>query len=541
MPGNGAGRNVIVGSGDGLMAGGDDEFLFKEEGPEVPVAPDMSVSRQPWLILIVDDDPEVHAMTRLVMKKFTYRGRPVQFLSAYSAEEALGILRNDPGIAMILLDVVMETDDAGLRLVPRIRDELGNSQVRIILRTGQPGQAPEDDVIHGYDINDYKAKTELTAQKLGTATVAALRSFEHITELIRSRQGMERIIDASGSLFALRAIDRFAEAVLRELARVLNAPVDGLVCVPRGNARADAQILAASGRHADSIGLPLGHSVDPGLAAKVMDVLRARQHHFDDNDAILWLRTTDGRDAVACLHVGRPLDQLERKLAEVLGAKIAIGFDNLHLYEQVKRSHKAAVIALAGLAEYKDPDGGGDHGLRLSRLVTEIAFAMRSQEGWDTTIDDDFLDQITMGAMLYDIGMVGVPDSVIRKDQLLDETERQQMEQHCERGAAILEKASRLVEGSNYLSFGAAIARAHHERWDGSGYPAGLSGTDIPAAARIVAVADVYDALTHRRSWREAVPLADALKTIGDGAGTLFDPTVVAAFFKVRQSRGRMR
>ncbi|MBP7336064.1 DUF3369 domain-containing protein [Niveispirillum sp.] len=530
-----------MGSGDGLMAGGDDEFLFKEEGPEVPVAPDMSVSRQPWLILIVDDDPEVHAMTRLVMKKFTYRGRPVQFLSAYSAEEALGILRNDPGIAMILLDVVMETDDAGLRLVPRIRDELGNSQVRIILRTGQPGQAPEDDVIHGYDINDYKAKTELTAQKLGTATVAALRSFEHITELIRSRQGMERIIDASGSLFALRAIDRFAEAVLRELARVLNAPVDGLVCVPRGNARADAQILAASGRHADSIGLPLGHSVDPGLAAKVMDVLRARQHHFDDNDAILWLRTTDGRDAVACLHVGRPLDQLERKLAEVLGAKIAIGFDNLHLYEQVKRSHKAAVIALAGLAEYKDPDGGGDHGLRLSRLVTEIAFAMRSQEGWDTTIDDDFLDQITMGAMLYDIGMVGVPDSVIRKDQLLDETERQQMEQHCERGAAILEKASRLVEGSNYLSFGAAIARAHHERWDGSGYPGGLSGTDIPAAARIVAVADVYDALTHRRSWREAVPLADALKTIGDGAGTLFDPTVVAAFFKVRQSRGRMR
>lgn len=532
---------MIVGSGDGLMAGGDDDFLFKEEGPETPVAPDMSAPRQPWLILIVDDDPEVHAMTRLVMKKFAYRGRPVQFLSAYSAEEALEILRNDPGIAMILLDVVMETDDAGLRLVPRIRDELGNSQVRIILRTGQPGQAPEDDVIHGYDINDYKAKTELTAQKLGTATVAALRSFEHITELIRSRQGMERIIDASGSLFALRAVDRFAEAVLRELARVLNAPVDGLVCVPRGNARMDAQILAASGRHADNVGLPLGHSVDPELAAKVMDVLRSRQHRFDDRDAVLWLRTSDGRDAVACLHVGRPLDPLERKMAEVMGAKIAIGFDNLHLYDQVKRSHKAAVIALAGLAEYKDPDGGGDHGLRLSRLVTEIAFALRSQEGWDTTIDDEFLDQITMGAMLYDIGMVGVPDSVIRKDQALDEAERQQMEQHCERGAAILEKASRLVEGSNYLSFGAAIARAHHERWDGSGYPAGLSGTGIPAAARIVAVADVYDALTHRRSWRDAVPLADALKTIGDGAGTLFDPTVVAAFFQVRQARGRTR
>ncbi|MFV3128633.1 DUF3369 domain-containing protein [Niveispirillum sp. KHB5.9] len=523
------------------MVAGDDDFLFKEEGPELPATGDVTAPRRPWLILIVDDDPEVHAMTRLVMKKFTYRDRPIQFLSAYSAEEALGILRNDPGIAMILLDVVMETDDAGLRLVPRIRDELGNTQVRIILRTGQPGQAPEDDVIHGYDINDYKAKTELTAQKLGTATVAALRSYEHITELMRSRQGMERIIDAAGSLFALRAIDRFAEAVLRELAHVLNTEPNGLVCVPRGNARTDAQILAASGRHSDSVGLPLGHSVEPDLAAKIMEVLRSRQHRFDDQDAILWLRTADGRDAAACLHVGRPLDGLERKLAEVLGAKIAIGFDNLHLYEQVKRSHKAAVIALAGLAEYKDPDGGGDHGLRISRLVTEIAFALRSEEGWDTVIDDEFLDQITMGSMLYDIGMVGVPDSVIRKEQHLDDEERHQMELHCERGAAILEKASRLVEGSNYLSFGAAIARAHQERWDGSGYPHGLSGTDIPAAARIVAVADVFDALTHRRSWREAMPLADALKSIGEGAGTLFDPTVVAAFFKVRQARGRTR
>ncbi|MFV3077093.1 DUF3369 domain-containing protein [Niveispirillum fermenti] len=517
-----------------------DEFLFHEETPESPVAVGPQVDR-PWLILIVDDDPEVHAMTRLVMKKFVYNGRPLQFLSAFSAAEALQMLAKDPGIAMILLDVVMETDDAGLRLVPLIREDLGNSQVRIILRTGQPGQAPEDAVIHAYDINDYKAKTELTAQKLGTATVAALRSYEHITELERSRRGMARIIDAAGSLFTLRAIDRFAQAVLGELAQVLDVAADGFVCVTRGIARNDAQILAASGRYADLAGMPLGYSADPALSAMVMAVLNGRQHHYDDQRLILWLRTADGRDAAACLHVGRPLDGLERKLAELLGTKIAIGFDNLHLYEQVRRSHKAAVIALAGLADYKDPDGGGDHGLRLSRLVTEIAFALRGNAGWDTPIDDEFLDLITMGAMLYDIGMVGVPDRLITKTLPLDDQERQQMEMHCERGAALLEKASRMVEGSNYLSFGAAIARAHHERWDGSGYPRGLAGTAIPAAARIVAVADVYDAMTHRRSWRAAVPHAEALRAIQEGAGTLYDPTVVEAFFQARQARVRPR
>jgi response regulator RpfG family c-di-GMP phosphodiesterase len=146
-----------------------------------------------------------------------------------------------------------------------------------------------------------------------------------------------------------------------------------------------------------------------------------------------------------------------------------------------------------------------------------------------------------MGAMLYDIGMVGVPDSVIRKGEALNAEERCLMEQHCERGAAILEKASRMVEGSSYFSFGASIARHHQERWDGSGYPAGLRGEAIPLAARIVAVADVYDALTHKRSWRDAMPVADALRSIEEGAGTHFDPAVVAAFFQVMKYRGRRR
>jgi len=516
-----------------------DDFLFQEEAPETPPGPDPYL--KPWLILIVDDDPEVHAMTRLVMKKFTYRNRAVQFLSAYSAEEALQILRNDPGIAMILLDVVMETDDAGLRLVPRIRDELGNDAVRIILRTGQPGQAPEDAVIHGYDINDYKAKTELTAQKLGTATVAALRSYEHITALQRSRQGMERIIEASSTLFNLRAVDRFADAVLSELARVLDVPVDGLVCIPRGAARSDAQILAGAGRHEGNVGMPLSASLPAALVAKIIGVIHERRHLYENELAVLWMRTNDGRDAACLLHTGRPLDELEAKLAEVLASKIAIGFDNLHLYDQLKKAHKATVIALAGLAEYKDPDGGGDHVLRLSRLVTEMSFILRSNAAYAGQIDDAFLDQITMGSMLYDIGMVGVPDRIIMKKGELDDDERRLMQAHPERGAALLEKASRMVEGSNYLSFGAAIARAHQERWDGSGYPKGLKGEEIPLAARIVSVADVFDALTHRRSWRDAIPVADALRIIEQGAGVLFDPGVVAAFFKVMGSRGRLR
>src|SRR5512143_794442 len=154
----------------------DDPFLFADGHPEEQ-RPDPGAGLNPWKILVVDDDPELHSITRIVLKKFSFRKRPASLISAFSAAEARRLLLEGSDIALVLLDVVMETDDAGLRLVPCIRAEARNQAVRIILRTGQPGQAPEQEVIVNYDINDYKAKTELTAQKLITATVAALRSF----------------------------------------------------------------------------------------------------------------------------------------------------------------------------------------------------------------------------------------------------------------------------------------------------------------------------------------------------------------------------
>ncbi|WP_114391981.1 DUF3369 domain-containing protein [Oleisolibacter albus] len=511
-----------------------DDFLFQDDPPPLDLTP----AARPWLVLIVDDDPEVHAMTRLVMKKFTFAGRPVQFLSAYSAEEAMALLRDDPGIALILLDVVMETEDAGLRLVPRIREELNNDAVRIILRTGQPGQAPEDAVIHSYDINDYKAKTELTAQKLGTATAAALRSYEHIRALQRSRRGMERIVDAASVLFTQRSLDGFAGTILHELARVLDLADDGLVCVARGPARTEAQILAGTGRHAGAAGMPLRVAVDGTLTQAVLDALRGRQSVQGDGFLVQVLTMADGRDCAVCLHTaGRTLDALEQRLIDVMAAKITAGFENLYLYDQLRRAHKATVIALAGLADHKDPDGSGDQGLRVSRLVSETALALRADPALSSQIDDGFLDLIAMGAMVYDIGMVAVPDRIRWKLGPLDADERHEMQHHCERGAALLEKASRLVQGSNYLSFGAEVARCHQERWDGSGYPGGLAGTDIPLAARIVAVVDVFDALTHQRSWREPEPVPEALNWIEAQAGTQFDPAVVRAFLKVMADR----
>lgn len=134
-----------------------------------------------WQILVVDDEPEVHAVTRLALRRFRFEGRPLIVHTASSAEEGLAIAhRLGDELALAIIDVVMETEQAGLDLVRAIRHEVGNTTTRLVLRTGQPGCAPESDVVRDFDINDYKEKTELTAQKFHTMMYGGLRNYRDL-------------------------------------------------------------------------------------------------------------------------------------------------------------------------------------------------------------------------------------------------------------------------------------------------------------------------------------------------------------------------
>ena len=136
-----------------------------------------------WRLMVIDDEPDVHRATTFALAGVKILGRPLQFLHAYSAAEATQLLRTEPEVAVVLLDVVMEREDAGLALVKTIRQDLRLTELRIILRTGQPGYAPEIETIHDFDINDYKTKSELTRTKLYATVTAAVRAYEQIRKL----------------------------------------------------------------------------------------------------------------------------------------------------------------------------------------------------------------------------------------------------------------------------------------------------------------------------------------------------------------------
>ena len=197
-----------------------------------------------WPLLIVDDEEEVHAVTKLALSGFEFAGRGLEFVSAHSAAQAREVLRERRDIAVVLLDVVMETDHAGLEVADFIRNVIENRFARIVLRTGQPGQAPEREVIRRYDINDYKEKTELTAKKLFTVVYTALRSYRDLLALEANRLRTE-------------SVEQFVQGVLEQVAALIYDSADMLyvsssvATVREGD---EERIVAATGRFSELVG-----------------------------------------------------------------------------------------------------------------------------------------------------------------------------------------------------------------------------------------------------------------------------------------------
>ncbi|HYD32709.1 MAG TPA: DUF3369 domain-containing protein [Azospirillaceae bacterium] len=520
--------------------GSDDDLLFTEDEEQDPAAEASQPPRgEPWTILIVDDDPEVHAITRVVLGDVVYADRPLRFLSAYSGTEARDVLRQHTDIATILLDVVMETDDAGLRLVRFIRDELQNQQVRIILRTGQPGQAPERQVIVSYDINDYKAKSELTAQKLFTATVAALRSYQHISTIEQSRRGLEKIIEASATLFEQRSLEQFVQGVILQISSLIRNAQGSLLCTVKreaknGGAVDCAEVVAGSGPFEEHRGRPVRSCISPEVAEDIETAFRERCNIYRDNHLVMVFRSRNHAASVVYIRGPSALNDIDRRLIEIFCAKVAIGFDNVYLYEQLINAQKATVYALGKMAEFKD-EVTGEHVKRIERMATRIAQELSRRGHYTDQIDDAFIEHIGMASILHDVGKVGIPDRILRKPGKLDPDEMKVMREHAAMGGTILREAAGLVDGNNYLSMGAEIAESHHEKFNGAGYPHGIKGMDIPLAGRIVAVADVFDALMHKRPYKDAWTRDSALELIRKETGEHFDPLVVEAFLTVVQ------
>lgn len=496
-----------------------DEFLFAAE-PE----PVHSVSNGSWKVLIVDDEPEVHAVTRLALNDFSFQQKRLEFISAYSGEEAQKILATQPDIAVVLLDVVMETDDAGLKVASYIRETLHNHFVRIILRTGQPGQAPERQVIVNYDINDYKSKTELTAQKLFTVMMSSLRSYRDIISLEQSRQGLEKIINASVDLFSSHSMEQFIDGVLQQLTSVLGCDEDALIVsssLVAGNMQTtdphDLVVFAGQGEFERKEGKPIKEVLDPALLEAFEAALQTKDIVYRDNYLVAYCcsKFTQG----SLLYVSGlpgPMNENQKKLIELFAQNVQVAYENVQLQHEVEDTQREIVYRLSEAVEQRSVETG-NHVRRIAFICYELAKAYG--------LSELEAEKLMFAAPLHDVGKVGIPDNILNKPEGLNEQEWQVMQTHASIGFNILKGSKRAI-----VQAGAIIARDHHEKWDGSGYPDGKQGEQIHIYARIAALADVYDALRHRRCYKDAWTLQQVLAEIDSQAGKQFEPKLVTVF-----------
>jgi len=316
----------------------EEEFLFLAE--DEAETESESQSRGEWHLLIVDDDEEIHTVTRLALSDLMVLDRKLVFHHAYSGKEALQFLQRNPYIAVILLDVVMESDDAGLLVVQQIREQLHMDEVRIVLRTGQPGYAPEENVIKEYDINDYKTKTELTRNKLVTTIIASIRSYQQIRTINQNRLGLQKIINAGANLLEQHSLHEFSEGVVTQISSLIGLHAEGVLCAQiedDGTASDNIYVLGAAGHYAPFIKCRLERLNNERIIRQITHCLQQREHIFTDQDTVLYLGNTEHAAAVY-IETNRPVEAFDRQLIEVFLSNIAIGYENVTLFQQLKHA-----------------------------------------------------------------------------------------------------------------------------------------------------------------------------------------------------------
>ncbi|UGA56697.1 DUF3369 domain-containing protein [Vibrio sp. VB16] len=472
--------------------------------------------RTPWRVLLVDDDEQMHQITQIALSGFEFQDRGLELISAYSGAQAREIVDSEKNIAIALIDVVMETEHAGLELVHYIRSECKNHLTRLVLRTGQAGQAPEDVVIREYEIDDYKEKTELTTQKLRTLLYSSLRAYRDICLIEDQKQGLSRVIKASANVQSTGTLKTYATSVLEQLTGLLKLDASAFYCIVQPSEEGEATralTLAATG---DFVHFHPKYSLEllPEIVAlRCQDAIHNERSENYPDAYVFYSVDDQGVKSILYINLITELTELDKQLLELYMQNICLTFENINLMVDLQDTTKELVYNLANAVEARSKETGA-HVQRVS-LISEHLGLLYGLSEKETTM-------LKHASPLHDVGKVAIPDSILHKPGKLNKEEWAIMQKHVDYGVEILSNSKRQL-----MLVAKEIAGNHHEKWDGTGYPNKLQAENIPISGRLTAIADVFDALGSKRSYKEPWSNEDIKAEIINQRGKHFDPKLV--------------
>jgi EAL domain-containing protein (putative c-di-GMP-specific phosphodiesterase class I)/GGDEF domain-containing protein/CheY-like chemotaxis protein len=316
------------------MSPASDSFQFAEEVVQVSHLPTKT-----WKVLSVEDNDDyqnalVSSLKALILPNHI----KLEILTADSAYSAAAMLNTHKDIGLILLDVVMEEDDTGLKLVKLIREELGNALVRIVLLTGQPGFAPEKDVMSALDIDEYWNKADLTLDKLHSVVTSNLRTWNYVFQVEESRQGLKLVLDAAKNINCRYDLPSFTRTVLVEIGHIIGIKKGGIFCMGDGeHPIEETQVITATGCFTELEGLALSNLQLKTLHSDIHEAIAAKTHIIKDNQSVFYFETNDINEKYYLFMVNaeQPLSEAHINLLKVFNENVSSGFTNIALLNRV--------------------------------------------------------------------------------------------------------------------------------------------------------------------------------------------------------------
>lgn len=430
-------------------------------------------------ILIVDDSKTVHSELTAILSDIYLNGKVLDIEHAYGFEDFRKIFVPEK-YALVITDLVMERDDSGIQVINHIRHTCNDKRTRIILMTANPEKIPSDLLTKDYDVNAYLEKNHLSPFSMKLTVLSMLKTYEDIVSLERAIVTLENVTANA------------TEMSLEELLINTFFQARTFLSLKRPDIKLNGEIFVNNER------------IFPPKFIKSEPL----EHRYDfltkvhENRILFNVYSSKELNTLEISYVRSLLKNLQRSVISTR-------------YPDVEEEF---VIMLSKVVEAKSEETG-DHVNRVAELSGYLAEAL----GFNSSD----ANLIKKASALHDIGKVGVPDYILNKPEKLNDKEFAVIKEHSMIGFEILRDST-----LNVFEIGAVVALEHHERWDGTGYPYGLQGEEIAIEARIVQVADVFEALTHDRCYRPAWPVEKAVEYMNDMKGRQFDPKVVEAFNK---------
>lgn len=493
------------------------DFIFQDEDDAEAESNELQrKSDKFWRILVIDDDESVHQVTKLVLADAEIEHRNLDIVSAFSSKEAKDIMLKDDSFCMAFVDVVMETDHAGLELVEWIRKDLKNQSIRLVLRTGQAGSAPEAKVIKEFDINDYKEKTDFTANKMITTVYASIRAYRDIMTIQRSLDAFKKLIEATHDLLKINQLKSFGSAALNHLLSLMNVESSALYIARTQTDfthKTTSSIIACTGKYVCESDSLETSDINEQVKARIQQVFIDEAHYRDDTCFVGFYRSTNNAASVLYIEFEDDNEHFKANLAELFATNVALILESLTKQKEIEKTQKELLFIVGEAVEARSKETGA-HVRRVAIICDMLAKKLG--------LDEDFVEAIRLAAPLHDLGKIAIPEHILHNPGKLEGKDWEIMQSHTQIGADILEKSTVSIS-----KLAARLANYHHENWDGSGYPEGLKGEQIPIEARIMAVADVFDALGSKRCYKEPWPNDEIKEFLLSERGKKFETKLV--------------